>query len=651
MKKILLTLFLIVSCVFVSCSFNETSIKKGELSFSVPVEQLANIAARDVGNGKLNPRMDFLVIAQIKGSKGYYEKQIQSVTVAYADFEKDIQNYPEGKNATPLYTSDVAFSFENLSAKQTYTVMVDIAVAAIDMSENSTEVNYSHTYTGIQNDVKVVAGNTKAVAVDLKERNSNEKDYNFCYKITYKTSAGAVKTVDTPYGDIYFDEYSGETPAVSFTRKSGQIYYSAKSGESGIVTSMKLAFAQNYNLANCVEAYVYNYDGMGNEKPLIGKLNNGELELINEIKKAGSSFSPAVQMKLDNYLFYLEYYNFNMPAAVVSNTYTFNLISDQFKEAEETLPANPNRYNIAIPLSDIMGGETVEAGKTLVFVITGLEYNGNIEDIQQHTYIEEINYRFSDIDYTDEHYNPEERYKDLTTVKVYKEGWIESYPDPIIITGNMLNGNERYLNLYFYHDSYIDKGISYVGQIQYVSFAPEERVYAFNSSFDDSNPDNPSYRHEIIVPLRVGNELSGQPIENDTLAVSISGNLEYMALGNDNFGNGIYLQSEFYDRDLNKKIYYHALSQITWTNGEGELVDNEDNYKADYDDDGKIPTFIYAHIAEPITETNDFRFQCYNEVGAMEIDNNGEPKIIPVPIDRVLYIRNFGISTELISGN
>ena len=114
------------------------------------------------------------------------------------------------------------------------------------------------------------------------------------------------------------------------------------------------------------------------------------------------------------------------------------------------------------------------------------------------------------------------------------------------------------------------------------------------------------------------------------------------------------MKTEFYDKagykekpTDNEESWYHPLSQSHWPD---DNTTNQDNNKDDIAY-GTLPTFVYAHIKAPHEKQdydnnftqNDFRFQCYNEVGSVESK--------PVPIDRVLYIRNFGISTELISGN
>ena len=177
MKKILGFTFLVLCAFLMSCS-NPFSDKTGNISFSFSAEdaiQAANsYAARaDAGtDDQGQTQITYTFLAQIKGSRGYYESQMKSVTITNTPSQNTNQVgslgsltvvTPYGTSSQYITENTVDFNFNRVPSNQKYKVMFDMFV------QESADYPAYLVLSGHSQDIQVLPGLPADVTVDLDD--------------------------------------------------------------------------------------------------------------------------------------------------------------------------------------------------------------------------------------------------------------------------------------------------------------------------------------------------------------------------------------------------------------------------------------------------------------------------------------------------
>ena len=280
-----------------------------------------------------------------------------------------------------------------------------------------------------------------------------------------------------------------------------------------------------------------------------------------------------------------------------------------------------------IPLKDLIGDVEIQKGESIAFVLKDLSIkDGSYNSLTKRVYDEHMDPGYANFAYIFQKQNNlpvELRYEKNVTIDFVDEDNLA-----LILSGNFLTGEEKYLELFFdTSDDVYDDNNSLDGQftLLYKIYSAEEKAYIFHSSYYQKD------RYEMIYPLN--DILPKKPAEGCTVKVTISGTVErpIWSSSDSKTQYKTEFKSEFYDNAYYDDSSYHPLSQ---SNAQG----NDPNIEIG--SDGKFPRpFTFARIKAPNTLVeNDFRFQCYNEVEKIE-----ETDLI----EKLLVIKNFDISVQI----
>ena len=393
MKKIFLTLMIAVGFVLASCAGNGLSNKSGEVSFSVSANEIGRyIAASREGETTGEDPIVFEIVAQIKGSKGYYAwirkqavytPQTQAVAEEGASGSDAANPNPNPdpygseipQDVLSQFEQDIIFNFKRIPAKQTYKVMVDILIKdeSVDAfsSEDSEGPDYwAVCYSGSQEDVSVVAGITNPVTVELdKVETGYYAPGNFAIKVTYNKNGKDV-TEEVPFGSSKY----------SFSKDKDNKFWFAHSGREWYsVSALKLVFAEDSHFIDGSKFRIIankSDDSGVTAKTNVAESQNGEIDLTSvvtsfEVKEPGY-FDPKIEfesfIKDDTSLFFMQNYEFNYSSSK-NNFGSYYSDSTNYIFVKDTSIEDKKRFRLTIPLTDILGNDPLEKGDTLVFML------------------------------------------------------------------------------------------------------------------------------------------------------------------------------------------------------------------------------------------------------------------------------------------
>ncbi len=609
MKKLFLAFMLLTGFVLASCGTNEYSTKSGDISFTIPVAQLANYTAR-TGSDEIEYEYTFIV--QIEGSKGYYDYKTEKVTYKV----DDIMDFSGLEN--------IPFKFDKLPVNQKYKLFVDI------IHQQLTEVSEGTNGHGIENsryillsgqteDVAVSANATSPVSVDLLL--GHDALSPFALEITYPNSTVEKRNMSE------FVKYDGAASFIS--NVNGKLYVGASGGNGKEVSSIKFVFDDNSHFKHSgTFSFIsedFNADGTS-KGPVEVKAQNGAIDLTSELKELDYEvFAKSIKVSLNNIDF-----DDSVHMHIGKQTYSYlqNYTDVNFKR-EPVLDGNDTitgyRYRATIPLSDLLGEQTFAKGDTLVFVMNelGPEYNGstNVEQIP----VSQFNYKLQKSGWESLDVNT----VDLGVLTVN----VRNLLDSAVLPDNFINGDEKYLQISF---DVAKEGAGYGSSLPYkatfscMKFDASEKVYVFKSDYYSPNS---VYKYEMYLP--VSDKLGTDKLTNTAnVIVGITGTWEWSAFGyvdeleavnaevnlelanNAGVADCPHVPS---NSPQGTKSYYHPLSE---GGPKGNIVNGK-----------QIDYFSISITQNPCgnDSDNDYRFQCY----VQQKDTFGS---------KLLLIRNFDIS-------
>ncbi len=659
MKKLFLTLMVVAGFVLASCAGNGLSNKNGDVSFSISADEIGRyIAASREGDASGPEPIVFEVVAQIKGSKGYYAwirkqavytPQIQAIVQEGVNNTNDAGTNPSQdeipKDVLSQFEKDLVFNFKSIPAKQTYKVMIDILIKdeSVDAfsSEDSEGPDYwAVCYSGSQEDVSVVAGITNPVTVELdKVETGYYAPGNFAIKVTYNKNGKDV-TEEVPFGSSKY----------SFSKDKDNKFWFAHSGREWYsVSALKLVFAEDSHFIDGSKFRIIanKSDDFGViAKTNVAESQNGEIDLTSvvtsfEVKEPGY-FDPKIEfesfIKDDTSLFFMQNYEFNYSSS--KNNFGSYSTDYNSKFVRDTSITEHDRFRLTIPLTDILGTDPLEKGDTVVFMLNGLSVNNNGRPVSTPT----VAYQLQKEGW--ESLTPQAKDANNTTIKFSK------IVGDKVCAANFVNGDEQYFQLYIdADDEDLDEDVTELNGSVYMSykiFPASEKVFVFHKAYEEWTQEGQivnDYRKEMIFDLNsYFEELGKWPAKNSKITINVGGTFKTLANDTDEeIVREASLNSELDDNIdyMNCGVnghnqYYHPLS-----NSSSESGENTSNFNSLHlSGDGTLGNIIFDKISQPhkINGAHKYCLQMYKSYGDSSDDS-------------LLIIKGFSISVSVEGGS
>ncbi|MBO7638851.1 MAG: hypothetical protein J6S91_07740 [Treponema sp.] len=218
MKRLLEMISLVFCALLMSCS-NGISDKTGDINFSFNAADFI----RGSIEGDTTGISEYTFLVQVKGSRNYYDYQIQTVRVENTEINagggQQINPLPGGNTVIGVYDpygdyineNELSFTFGYVPANQKYTVM-------LDMFAKQDDKNYL-VMTGKSRDVEVKRGQPATVELNMDGANElsplyikvEYEDGNFdlisnYHLPPYGTSTSVGGTVYKKYGKLWYQQ-------------------------------------------------------------------------------------------------------------------------------------------------------------------------------------------------------------------------------------------------------------------------------------------------------------------------------------------------------------------------------------------------------------------------------------------------------------
>ena len=651
MKKLFLAFMVLTAFVLASCGSKDMSYRNGDVSFSISGSEVGRyLAARDV-NGSQDNTIEFAILAQIKGSKGYqawqmgkayYTPGTDSVVVETdaeaGDLPEQIQDHVES----------LRFPFKHIPANQTYTVMVDVFKKEDkpDPFPGAWRVSLS----GEKSAVKVRAGSSTPVTLELY--GTDIQPNNFALKVSYsknnKTQSELV-SLDEGFSDKY-----------RFAKDDKNVWFSHAGREWHSLTGFKLVLDSSSHFSKGADFSLVQNDptaATGDDlkfgKKVVAQASKGEIDLLPMclVKEEGSDNGLYKTIELDFEGIVL-YQDLRLCIGEVKENFgSFEIYEQQYKFAkdETASTADKGRFVMTIPLEDIFGEDPLEKGDSIAFPVVNLAVYAP-DSLENAIPITNLAYQFQKADW--EKLDSTARYENNTTVDVnagnQSNGDIQSN-DVFVFTANFIDGDEKYLQLY------TDLGGNYASKnelmarltIKYRVFPASDKVYVFHNSFaswTDNGETKKDYRKEMILDINDCFEKAGKwPATGRKITLSVGGTFHTLS----SYDEPVLEQEEELKAELYDNIdysgcshdpYYHTLSNSSSNNsGNGS-----DLNQLKTGGDGTLGSIIFNNITEvhPVTK-HKYRLQLYKSLGQVPANSN----------DQLLIIKDFSISADVQAGS
>ena len=244
MKKLFGILCVFLSVLLTACNVGLLSDRSGSIDFSIPAEDMVTLAENYSARSPENePDGSYIFLVQIKGDRGYYRYQTQTVKVGR---ESNDQWRPDDQlNDSTQYLSKnkLDFSFSGLPINQTYTVMFDMLI-----TPDGYETPYS-VFSGRSEDVAVSAGQSSDVGIKAMLR----QESNLVLRVEYENFDEPKVLRTQSY--IMTKLNSGNGRLLNLSKKNGKLY----EGESLIVKDIYYVLDSDSNYPASAFNYYINY--------------------------------------------------------------------------------------------------------------------------------------------------------------------------------------------------------------------------------------------------------------------------------------------------------------------------------------------------------------------------------------------------------
>ncbi len=662
MKKILFAFMMLLGFVLISCGSNDLSKKSGDITFSIPTAEIGRYfeASRDAASTD-GETFQFAVIAQIKGSKGYYSYQKgaadytpgTTVVAEGSTSSTSTGSYNEFYNSMKEHVEDLEFSFKELPADQYYSLFFDILIKEPSYGDPASSDYWNHLLTGKEEEISVEPDNTRNVDLQLENVTDLEKS-NFNLKVVYnKDQSQETEYIPIDSQSLLRYHFSQDEQDNFFFSHAGREWYT--------LSELKLVIAPECHFTNeTVMRLLKNEDysepeGTSLEDTILAESTKGEIDLMalySDKDAEDSSFECLIQ--LDFYgLSLMEYLWLEIPseqnnfgAFYNGGEHEYKFVKDE--EVSEASKDGSNRFVMTIPLEDILGSDPLEPGDSIAFPLVNLNIY-KPDDYGNKIALNNLSYQFQKAGW--EELNSTDLYINNVTVGFNKDN---VYGDIFVLAANFIEGDEKYLQLY----TDLDKEFKDVDElvsnftIKYKVFPASDKVYVFHNSFaswseirvdvdtgDQMEETIKDYRKEMALDINGCFEKAGKwPATGSTITLSIGGSFSTLSESDSPVvEKETALHAELYDNidyaGCSHGAYYHTLSNSSTSN-------NNSNFNnLITEEDGSLGSIIFDKITDvhPVTD-HKYRLQLFKSMGD---DNDGS----------LLIIKDFSISVAVQGGS
>ena len=275
MKRLLEMISLVFCALLMSCS-NGISDKTGDINFSLNVEDALRAAsldrATDGSDNTANSEKEYIFLVQVKGSRNYYDYQIQTVRVENNTSANAGQSNPQQTGniftvSDPygdyIRDNELSFTFGYVPANQKYKVMFDMFEKAPrgDSSNGSSQpLETIHVLSGHSSDIQVLRGMQSPVEVDIDSFEYSpisivveDEDGNIHYSnsprakaYSYSNNDNVTSYVYKKYGKLWYEEQDNENDEEDAYYPIKNIYYSLDPESNYPDSSFKFSVPGSY---------------------------------------------------------------------------------------------------------------------------------------------------------------------------------------------------------------------------------------------------------------------------------------------------------------------------------------------------------------------------------------------------------------------
>ncbi|MBO4532143.1 MAG: hypothetical protein J5726_00390 [Treponema sp.] len=644
MKKLFLAFIVLAAFVLASCGSKDMSYRNGDVSFSISGSEVGRYLAARNTDGSADDKIEFAILVQIKGSKGYYAWQMGK---AYYTPESDSVEVPEGVS-NPVTTDGVMvdlpeeiqthvesliFPFKHIPANQTYNVAVDIFKKGTDSADapHSFPDAWSVSLSGEKSEIRISAGSSTPVTVELED--ADEEQNNFALKVSYEKN-NQPQTELISLDQETLDKYK-------FSHDDEYVYFSHAGREWYTLTDFKLVLdsSSHFSKGAGFSFVKKNVDATGavqnSEKIVTAQSTNGEIELLSMSlgKEEGTDAGlyKTIELDFEGIVLY-QYLNLYI-GAEKENFGNFSAYEHNYNFVKDTQASDDSklRFVMTIPLEEIFGEEPLAKGDSIAFLLNSLDItrSDNGESVTSN----QLAYQLQKSGWEQD--NPTKRYASNTTIDV------NNLSDSLVLASNFIEGDEKYLQIYVD----LEKSFNSVNElnadfgINYKVFPASDKVYIFYTNYDlYSDPETPAYRFDMNIKLNSYLKASGRrPVQGNKVTVPVGGTFYWVG----NFSKTIPEDGHVYGNFIDNAGYKdEGSTEVKWYHNLSGEMNNE------IKTDGSIDDFIFDKIMKPHEKEdndeyfvdNDFSLQCYYRLGDEDFTSN------------LFIIENFSIGAS-VSGD
>ena len=607
----------LIFCVFLaSCNFNNESGKTSNLEFSFPVNDIIkatnNRAARNTGSD-VDKNQEITFLAQISGSRGYYESQLQTIQIPDPAKSSDPTGSSTGiSEQIKPYADTITFPFTQIPVGQTYTITIDVFMK----TPYSSIDNLDYVISGKAEGIKVTGGKKTNVTVSAYYENNNNVNLVLEYADGKKT---VFKAMDFKKEQELQDQLNNNPPNreelekqleelhkntnLQIIVKGGKLYNKTLEGKELEIKDIVCEFDTSKNhFTNSSFQYKLCYETNGSieeaaalkfkkgkcsVKQALLNINNCNAPVYFAISKDNLKFSAnSAQLLIDTFQNY---------DVVQDNEYTFT-----FKKKQYEGNSNANPYIAQVKLSDIIG-KVPATGDTVVLLLHSKEAHNSLLSATTDLY-----YKLTSEDF----YTP----ATINGDKLFEDKYCINYPSTqeylsLIVPLNFVSNPNDSLLFFLEGNNVSDDTIPVIFELTAFVYPASQKVFAFTLGRDPDN--NNPYRYEYKTPVNLS------LAKDNTVKAALSGSLVVVYCDGNSGDTYSYpytdvLNGELYDGAYyTPKVegdtdYFHVLSDQKY-DGKG----NVKTLNISENPDGG--TFVFKNIRAPNTEVgfvNDFQFLC-----------------------------------------
>ncbi|MBR4790740.1 MAG: hypothetical protein IK024_07580 [Treponema sp.] len=596
MKKLFGFLTLFLCLLLTACNMNLLSDRSGSIDFSIPTKDIIDAANNYAARGADNDQTwNYAFLVQIKGNRGYYDYQLQTLTV---ETHEDFGNLNPGQiNGLYVKNNNVNFSFNNVPAGQKYKIMFD---AFIYYTIPNGDGSYYKTFSGNTGNIKVKPGKPSEVGITAKA--PDESMFNL---VIVTENAGTITIPAESAMDMLFVGNPGGNSPI-FEKQFGVLTFKTSQDDKSpkVVKDVYLSLSPDANIDSNSFNISFLYGERVNPSRYNLKFSNNTCS-IKSFLLQGLKFS-------DDDIRQISWPVMQVPGIIQISKNGFSyeepVSGFQFSSNDEYISGHTsqtltfekktygNNEKVLLSTQELISlGVDPWQGESLVLVLTAKEDN-LISSATQ------LYFKMSNEPFLDSTVNGATLFAENNCI-THKEGE-KKFIIPLNKLGNL--GENPYFILFITTPDSAPDNINVTFDIDYCIFPSDMEAYVFGVGQNYNSAIEHRYEINRSTPVDV-------VLENgNTYKSKISGNVLKL-----NLSSGLFSDASItLDAELNDNVDYGGTSFHPLSNN---AFDGNGNVKQleTYVDKNGVPS--YSFIFKSITsipdltgteKNHDFRFQC-----------------------------------------